>query len=68
MKIILFVVTVKQPIIFSKQPIIFSKQPIVFPLAPLYNAAKFAYAWLNLFLFFISWFWTNIHWVCHKIW
>ena len=44
MKIILFVVTVKQPIIFSKQPIIFSKQPIVFPLAPLYNAAKFAYA------------------------
>jgi len=37
MKNVLFVVTVKQPIVFSKQP-------IVFPLAPLYNAAKFAYA------------------------
>jgi len=28
------------------------KQLIVLPLAPLYNATKFAYAWLNLFLFF----------------
>ena len=27
------------------------KQPIVFPLAPLYNAAKFAYACLNHFSF-----------------
>jgi len=35
-----FAVTVKQPIVFSKQP-------IVFPLAPLCNAAKFAYGWLN---------------------
>jgi len=40
MKNVLFVVTVKQPIIFSKQP-------IVFPLTPLYYAAKFAYAGLN---------------------
>jgi len=53
MKNVLFAVTVKQL--------------IVFPLAPLYNAAKFAYAWLNLFLFFKSCFWTNIHWVCLKI-
>jgi len=37
MKNVLFAVTVKQPIVFSKQL-------IVFPLAPLYNAAKFAYA------------------------
>ena len=27
------------------------KQPIVFPLASLYNAVKFAYAWLNHFSF-----------------
>ena len=44
MKNVLFAVTVKQPIVFSKQP-------IFFPLAPLYIAAKFAYAWLNLFFF-----------------
>jgi len=37
MKNVLFVVSVKQPIVSAKQP-------IVFPLAPLYNAAKFAYA------------------------
>jgi len=61
MKNILFAVIVKQPIVFSKQP-------IVLPLAPLYNVAKFAYAWLNLFLFFKSFFLKNIHWVCLRIW
>ena len=38
-------------VVIVKQPIVFSKQPIVFPLAPLYNAIKFAYAWLNHFSF-----------------
>jgi len=34
---VLFVVTVKQPIVSAKQP-------IVFPLEPMYNVVKFAYA------------------------
>ena len=51
-----------------KQPVESTKQPVVLPLTPLNEIAIIAYEWLKLFMLFKVSCWSNMQYVCLRIW
>jgi len=52
----------------KKQPVESTKELVVLSLTPLDEAAIIAYEWLNLFLLFKASCWSNMQYVCLRIW